>query len=54
MQKKLLTEADGYIAHKRRRQAWKKVVSVLACIVVFCTTYAPDFTCYYLGNWKKI
>ena len=40
MQKKLLTEADGYIAHKRRRQAWKKVVSVLACIVVFCTTYA--------------
>ena len=26
--------------NRRRRKNWQKVVSILACIVVFCTTYA--------------
>ena len=40
MQEKLRTEADGYVTRKHRRQIWKRVVGLLACIVVFCTTYA--------------
>lgn len=40
MQKKLLSEADSYLARRRRRQIWLKVVGGLACVVVFCTTYA--------------
>ena len=36
MQKK----APEYLARNRRRRIWRKVISVLACIVVFCTTYA--------------
>ena len=40
MQEKLRTEADGYVTRKHRRQIWKRVVGPLACIVVFCTTYA--------------
>lgn len=33
------TAAD-YLARTHRRRTWKTVISVLACIVVFCTTYA--------------
>lgn len=40
MQKETLPEVSGYLARKRRRQIWGKIVSGLACIVVFCTTYA--------------
>ena len=40
MQEKLRTEADGYVTRKHRRQIWKRAVGLLACIVVFCTTYA--------------
>lgn len=40
MQKDTLQGAVGYIAQKRHRRIWKKAVSILACIVVFCTTYA--------------
>lgn len=30
----------GFLSRNRRHRLWKKVVSVLACVVVFCTTYA--------------
>lgn len=40
MQNDTLRRATGLLARNRRRIAWKKIVSVLACIVVFCTTYA--------------
>lgn len=29
-----------YIQKTRRRKVWQKIVSVLGCVVVFCTTYA--------------
>lgn len=32
--------AEQYKKQNKRRRAWQKVVSFLACIVVFCTTYA--------------
>lgn len=40
MQKDILQEAMGVLTRKRRRRTWKKIVGILACIVVFCTTYA--------------
>ncbi|MGM9586340.1 MAG: fibro-slime domain-containing protein [Candidatus Limivicinus sp.] len=40
MQKIIQPEADGFLVKKRRRRRWAKVVSVLGCVVVFCTTYA--------------
>ena len=40
MRKDTLHGADRFLSRNRRRQTWKKVVSILACIVVFCTTYA--------------
>lgn len=40
MQKKMQRLAASYIAQNHRHRVWKKIVSVLACIVVFCTTYA--------------
>lgn len=36
----LMTKVAGYLTRMRRRRAWKKIVSVMACLVVFCTTYA--------------
>lgn len=36
----LLNQAAEFLAKKRRRQAWAKVIGILACVVVFCTTYA--------------
>lgn len=40
MRKEILQEVAGYsVVHKRHRR-WNKFVSALACIVVFCTTYA--------------
>ena len=53
MQEKLRTEADGYVTRKHRRQIWKRVVGLLACIVVFCTTYAlilPAITMEHTGE----
>lgn len=38
--RKLLSDAAEFITEKHRRRTWMKVVSVLACVVVFCTTYA--------------
>ncbi len=40
MQNDTLRRATGLLTRTRRRIAWKRVVSFLACIVVFCTTYA--------------
>lgn len=40
MQKTVQSQADGYLVRKRRRSLWLKVVGALACVVVFCTTYA--------------
>jgi len=40
MQKKMQRLAATYVAQNHRHRVWKKIVSVLACIVVFCTTYA--------------
>lgn len=40
MQKKILKEAESFRNKNKRRRTWKKIISVLACVVVFCTTYA--------------
>jgi len=32
--------ADGYNTRRRKNRIWKKLVSALGCLVVFCTTYA--------------
>ena len=40
MRKNITQEAAGFLAGARRRRIWLKVVSVLGCVVVFCTTYA--------------
>lgn len=40
MQRNLWNQLTEYVKNNRFRSAWKKVVLVLACVVVFCTTYA--------------
>ena len=40
MQRNFLPQAAQYTKNHKRRKAWQKIVSALACIVVFCTTYA--------------
>lgn len=40
MQKKYLQEAEKYAKQNQRRRIWRKIVRVMACVVVFCTTYA--------------
>lgn len=40
MDHELLKYAEFYTKRHRRRTGWRKVVQVLGCIVVFCTTYA--------------
>lgn len=40
MDKKILTHASKCLAQKRKRMRWRKLVTILAAIVVFCTTYA--------------
>ena len=37
---RLFWEAERYGKLNRHRHIWKRIVNVLACIVVFCTTYA--------------
>ncbi|MBP3673359.1 MAG: CHAP domain-containing protein [Oscillospiraceae bacterium] len=39
MQRYLPPEAEFYNKQNHRRSIWKKIVSGLACVVVFCTTY---------------
>lgn len=40
MQNGLLPRAEKYIKKQHRFKTWHKVVGILACMVVFCTTYA--------------
>lgn len=40
MQKTFRKEADQYAKQNRRKRIWHKIVQVMACVVVFCTTYA--------------
>lgn len=40
MRGELLPQAARYRKKHRRRRLWQRIVSVLACVVVFCTTYA--------------
>ena len=50
-----LQRANEFAAQKRKRSVWRNVVTCIAAIVVFCTTYAlilpaitmekEDFTC---------
>lgn len=40
MKKILLREAAKHKLQNRRRKRWQKTVSILACLVVFCTVYA--------------
>ena len=40
MKKKLIKVAKRHLKEIRQRDDWQKVVFALACVVVFCTTYA--------------
>lgn len=40
MRRNFLSEAQKYINKNRNRRTWKHIVIALACVVVFCTTYA--------------
>ena len=40
MERDILSQVAAFLLEKRRTARWRKVVSVLAMVVVFCTTYA--------------
>lgn len=40
MLRKLLRDAERYRKRKQQRSIWRKFVQIVACFVVFCTTYA--------------
>lgn len=40
MQENLQNKSEEYVKKNRRKSIWKRVVQILACVVVFCTTYA--------------
>ena len=40
MENGLLTRAADFLLARRRRKRWQKIVSGMASVVVFCTTYA--------------
>ncbi len=40
MQESLQNKSEEYIKKNRKKSIWKRVVQILACVVVFCTTYA--------------
>lgn len=40
MWRKLLSEAEGFLTRNKRHRSWQRAVTGLACVVVFCTTYA--------------
>ena len=40
MQNSLPAKAGSYIKAHIRQKRWKRIITVLACVVVFCTTYA--------------
>lgn len=40
MQSMMPNPADGYNERHIRKMKWRRIVTILSCIVVFCTTYA--------------
>ena len=40
MQKELLPKVEQFAKQNKRRSIWRKLVRAMACVVVFCTTYA--------------
>lgn len=40
MRQNISRDAEHFAKQNHRHKIWKKVVSCLACLVVFCTTYA--------------
>ena len=40
MQRNRLPQAENYIHRNHNRRIWKRLMGALACVVVFCTTYA--------------
>lgn len=40
MNTRMIKDAERYNRHRRRKKIWKKILCVLGCVVVFCTTYA--------------
>lgn len=60
MEKRITDSSVGLTRKNRRKQIWYKVVSAMACVVVFCTTYAlilPAITLtedYYCGFQEHI
>ena len=40
MDKWILRDAERYASAHRRKQRWYQVMTCLAAVVVFCTTYA--------------
>ena len=40
MRRKYRRQMAQYVKQNHRRRAWRKFVRIMACIVVFCTTYA--------------
>ncbi len=40
MQNELIPQAERYLKKQRRFKLWQRIVGALACVVVFCTTYA--------------
>ena len=40
MQKQLLLQAEQFAQQNKRRSIWRRLVRAMACVVVFCTTYA--------------
>lgn len=40
MQRNRLPQAENYVHRNHNRRIWKRLVGALACVVVFCTTYA--------------
>ena len=39
MKSGMLSNADGVLENKRRRQKWKRLAGVLGCLVMIGTTY---------------
>ena len=40
MQEKILHDVEKYTKQSRRKRIWRGIVRAMACVVVFCTTYA--------------
>lgn len=40
MQPRIQEETERYTKENQRRKRWQRVISMLTCVIVFCTTYA--------------